>query len=166
MQHQTNRSQPCSRSAQRMLYVVAVGTLISTLNQVYKSSEMHVSTRMISGGRLLALTSRIYIGAIQLRRSSALHRAAPSRAEPNRRKPYVCSREYAQYRRGSAAWLPCPSSVKLREYLHKIYYPTAVKEPFRKLHCANTQTCEKRSSLGMYPSRGSHRVNLLYPWHS
>lgn len=60
VQHQTNRSPACTRTARsrrRMLYVVAVGTLISTLNQAYKSSEVHVSARMISGGRLLALTS-------------------------------------------------------------------------------------------------------------
>jgi len=87
VQHQTNRSQACARSARRMLYVVAVGTLISTLNQAYKSSEVHVSTRMISGGRLLALTSSgIYISALQLRRSSAAHRAVPSRW-----KPLACS---------------------------------------------------------------------------
>lgn len=46
-----------ARPRRRMLCVVAVGTLISTLNQAYKSSGMHVSARMISGGRLLALTS-------------------------------------------------------------------------------------------------------------
>lgn len=64
-----------------MLYVVAVGTLISTLNQAYKSSEVHVSARMISGGRLLALTSSgIYIGALHLQRSSAMRRAGENRS--------------------------------------------------------------------------------------
>lgn len=151
VQHQTNRSPACTRTAQsrrRMLYVVAVGTLISTLNQAYKSSEVHVSARMISGGRLLALTSSgIYIGALHLQRSSAPRRAMPydamRRAGENR------SRSFAQYWHGKPA---CPSSVRLREYLHKIYYPAVVeKGPFGN-YCANTRT-----ALEVYPFRGSHR---------
>lgn len=55
------------------------------------------------------------------------------------------ARSFAQYWHGNPA---CPSSVRLREYLHKIYYPTVVeKGPFGN-YCANT-----RSALEVYPSR-------------
>jgi len=139
----------CARSARRMLYVAAVGTLISTLNQAYKSSEVHVSMRMISEGRLLALTSSgIYIGALQLRRSSAAYRAVLSGAELAKIARLLV-RIRAQYRHGRTVQPLCPSLVRLCEYLHKIYYPTAVKEPFRKLLCKHSNMRETIDSRGV-----------------
>lgn len=142
VQHQTNRSPACTwtaRSRRRMLYVVAVGTLISTLNQAYKSSEVHVSARMISGGRLLALTSSgIYIGALHLQRSSAMRRAGENRS---------------LVRAILALETPaCPSLVRLREYLHKIYYPAVCGErPFRKLLCKHSIRLSKYISIPRLP---------------
>ena len=156
----------CARSARRMLYVAAVGTLISTLNQAYKSSEVHVSMRMISEGRLLALTSSgIYIGALQLRRSSAAYRAVLSGAELAKIARLLV-RIRAQYRHGRTVHNRCAhhwldyASIFIR-YITRPPW----KSPFGN-YCANTQTWEKRSTLGVYPSHCSHRVNLLYSQHS
>lgn len=106
----TNRS----ISSARMLYVVAVGTLISTLNQAYKSSEVHVSTRMISGGRLLALTSSgIYrytpLATTVLVRAHARAHAVGS-ISPSRRKRSLS-------RRGNTLVL-----ARIRARLHRARY--------------------------------------------
>jgi len=159
VQHQTNRSPARTRIARsrwRMLYVVAVGTLISTLNQAYKSSEVHVSVRMISGGRLLALTSS---GYVSVHSTCDAHPRCAAREAPSRRKPLARSR--AQYRRGNA---PCPSSVRLREYLHKIYYPAAAERPFRKLLCKHSNVRETIGSRAIFISQFSHRVDPLYSY--
>lgn len=159
VQLQTNRSPARTRIARsrwRMLYVVAVGTLISTLNQAYKSSEVHVSARMISGGRLLALTS--HPGYISVHSTCDAHPRCAARKTPSRRKPLARSR--VQYRRENAL---CSSSVRpTLDYLHKIYYSAAAERPFRKLLCKHSNVRETISPCGIFIPQLFHRVDPLY----
>lgn len=70
------------------------------------------------------------------------------------------ARSFTQYwTHGNAT---CPSLVKLREYLHKIYYPAVVeKGPFGKLLCKHSI-----GSLGIAIPRLSSRIDPLYSRHS
>lgn len=166
VQHQTNRSAARTRTARSrrsMLYVVAVGTLISTLNQAYKSSEVHVSTRMISGGRLLALTSSgIYrytplatTALVRARTRRELDFAEPAGTLVARIRSF--SRGYARTSLARALAIPALGAQRLCAH-HRlettsffIRYITrpVVERPFRKLLCKHSRTCERRSALSL-----------------